>query len=58
MIPALRKVAQLNIKYRKKWGLHNRSLNRDPTGQSYGPSFNHYAIASVMHFGNAGNSIR
>ena len=23
MIPVLRKIAQLNIKYRKKWGPHN-----------------------------------
>ena len=30
MIPVLRKVAQLNIKYRKKWESHNRCLHRGP----------------------------
>ena len=30
MIPVLRKVAQLNIKYRKKWGPHNRCLQWGP----------------------------
>ena len=30
MIPVLRKVAQLNIKYRKKWEPHNRCLHRAP----------------------------
>ena len=31
MIPVLRKVAQLNIKYRKKKGSHNRCLYQGPT---------------------------
>ena len=30
MIPVFRKVVQLNIKYRKKWGPHNRCLHGDP----------------------------
>ena len=37
MIPVLRKAAQLNIKSRKKWGPHNRCLDRGPTRRSYGP---------------------
>ena len=37
MISVRRKVAQLNIKYRKKLGPHNRYLHRGPTWQSYGP---------------------
>ena len=28
MISVLRKIAQLNIKYRKKWGPHNQCLHR------------------------------
>ena len=35
MIPVLRKVGQLNIEYRKKWGPHNRYLHRGPSCQSY-----------------------
>ena len=30
MIPVFRKVVQLNIKYKKKWGPHNRCLHGDP----------------------------
>ena len=39
MIPALIKVAHINIKYKKK-GPHNRCLHRGPTWRSYGPAFN------------------
>ena len=31
MISVLRKIAQLNIKYRKKWGPLNTCLHRGPT---------------------------
>ena len=37
MISVLKKVAQLNVKYRKKKGPHNRCLHRGPTRRSYGP---------------------
>ena len=30
MIPVLIKIAQLYIKYKKKWGPHNRCLHRGP----------------------------
>ena len=38
MIHVLGKLAQLNIKYRKKWGPHNRCLHRGPTRRIYGPA--------------------
>ena len=31
MIPVLRKVAELNIKYKKKWVPHNGCLHWSPT---------------------------
>ena len=38
MSPVLRKGAQLNIKYRRKRGPHNRCLHRRPTWRSYDPA--------------------
>ena len=50
MIPLLRKVAQLNIKYRKKWGLQNRCLHWAPPDEvtAQGASFSNGCFFSLQ----------
>ena len=49
MIPALRKVAQLNIKYRKQWGPIIDVCTGAPPDEVYGHGF-HPFFRSVAHF--------
>ena len=50
MISVLRKVTQSNIKYRKKWGPHNRCLHWYPTLRSYGPGLNDEPACKNLSF--------